>query len=124
MTTFKNKLKNEVMSPIQMDRTSTFIAEIKHSGKGFNKNNYKYNIEFTDESGEKKYKKGVKVRVYGNYNAEAYSDGDQVIVELENNEYTIIAKHINDYDKLKSEYELKSDIFSNFTLDSLPGFIF
>ena len=124
MSTFKNKLKNEIMRPVQTDRSSTFIATIKQSGSDNSKSKYKYNIEFIDENGEKKHKKGVRVRVYGNYNAEGYSDGDEVVVELENNEYTIIAKHVSDYDELKSEFELKSDVFSNFSLDSLPGFIF
>lgn len=124
MSVFKNKIKNEIMSSVQSDRTSTFIATIKETSLNSKKNKYKYNIEFTDENGEKKYKKGVRVRVYGNYNAEGYSDGDEVIVELENNEYTIIARHISDYDELKSDFELKSDIFSNFSLDLLPGFIF
>lgn len=123
MSTLKNKLKNELMNPVQKDRSSTFVAKIKQSGKQ-SKNKYKYDIEFIDENGEKKTKKGVRVRVYGNYNPEGYSNGDEVVVELENNEYIIIAKHISDYDDLESEYELKSDVYSNFSLDSFPGFIF
>lgn len=124
MSTLKNKIKNEVMRPVTTDRTSTFVATIRQSGSRNQISKYQYNIEFTDENGEKRYKKGVRVRVYGNYNAEGYSDGDKVVVELENNEYTIIAKHISDYSELKADFELKSDIFSNFSLDSLPGFIF
>lgn len=124
MSTFKNIIKNEVMRPVSNDRASTFIATIKQPDLKKQRNKYKYNIEFIDENGEKRYEKGVRVRVYGNYNAEGYSDGDQVIVELENNNYTIIAKHITDYDELKSNFELKNDIFSSFSFDSLPGFIF
>ena len=49
MSTFKNKLKNEIMRPVQTDRSSTFIATIKQSGSDNSKSKYKHNIEFIDD---------------------------------------------------------------------------
>ena len=121
MSDFRNKLIEDVVKPNQdKNRASTLIATVTNAKKS------SYTIKFTNEFGEDKTQSGIKVRTYGNDTIGPYMPevGDMVIVEQEDNEYTIIAKFIKDEAEAKNDLELMSDRFSNLFLDSIPGYIF
>lgn len=120
MSDFRQKLRKEVVDPaLQTSRKSTLLAVIKKRLGKFNS----YTIEFTNESGEKKRKSGVKVREYNDESPAGFKENDTVLVEYEGKEYEIIASYSGDEAMAKSSTALKSDIYSNLVSETMPGFI-
>lgn len=119
MSDFRHKLRKEIVDPaLKTSRKATLTAVIKdNSGSD-------YTIEFTNESGERETKPGVKARVYSKETPQGYEINETVLVEYEDKKYEIIASYIKDEAELKAATELKTDVYSNLISSTIPGYQF
>lgn len=122
MSEFSKKLINDYIAPSKnKDRIGTLIATVINA----NPKRKKYDIELIDENGDKKIIQNIRVKnngdASGDYSPEA---NDQVMVEVENNVYTIIGKSGMDEYEESSNNKLRSDIYTNLIYDIIPGNIY
>lgn len=118
MSTFKEKILKELVYPAKdLNRIYTFSATIVKKYPG----NF-YTVEYSNDDGEKVTKYLVTVRQYNNDKAEAYKEGQDVLVEKSDNQYQIIGPQNYNSLQSESEYELKADFYSNL-INTIPGYI-
>lgn len=118
MSTFKNKLLQEVINPATNSRRSSFvIGEVTEAN-----NTNKCKVDFTDNNGFARKNEIVDIQVYGN-TVWFPKKGDKVVINQVQNNFIIVSKYIGDWSEYKKKTSLKSDVYSNTTIDSTPGFI-
>lgn len=119
MSSFKDKLLQEVVNPAANSRRASYIVGTITKANNTNK----CKVDFTDNNGFERKNETVEIQIYGD-GVWFPKKGDKVVIMQMGNNFVITSKYIRSWSDYKEKTSLKVDIFSNLVTDFVSGFIF
>ena len=122
MYDFKAQMRNTLINSVA--RLTDRIVTIGKVTKSDEINNM-VSVQYVDKNGKSRNKDKVPVRLYGNGGDWFPSVGDLVIIEESNDDMSVIARHVGNYNMdVRSKMLLKQDIYSDSGGGTSGGYIF
>jgi hypothetical protein len=122
MYDFKAQMRNTLINSVA--RLTDRIVTIGKVTKSDEINNM-VSVQYVDKNGKSRNKDNVPVRLYGNGGDWFPSVGDLVIIEESNDDMSVIARHVGNYNMdVRSKMLLKQDIYSDSGGGTSGGYIF
>lgn len=122
MYDFKAQMRNTLINSVA--RLTDRIVTIGKVTKSDEINNM-VSVQYVDKNGKSRNKDNVSVRLYGNGGDWFPSVGDLVIIEESNDDMSVIARHVGNYNMdVRSKMLLKQDIYSDSGGGTSGGYIF
>lgn len=122
MYDFKAQMRNTLINSVA--RLTDRIVTIGKVTKSDEINNM-VSVQYVDKNGKSRNKDNVTVRLYGNGGDWFPSVDDLVIIEESNDDMSVIARHVGNYNMdVRSKMLLKQDIYSDSGGGTSGGYIF
>lgn len=119
MSDFKKKLLQEVVNPAkESSRVGILTGVVVES-----RNSNSCKVDFSDKDGNSYKNKKLRIRTYDD-SMWCPNEGDTVLIEQNKNEYEVVGKFVDDWESQKKSMELTADVYTNYTIDNMPGSIY